>query len=111
MKTFKKLCKATIMAVLFVFALGLLSACGGEDAFVGTWVSEVDNFEYHFRADGTGTRGVPPEMYPFNWRRERGNLILTEGTAMESWSYTLRGNTITFSHDEIPGYVFIFNRR
>ena len=110
MKTIKKSWKFTIMAVFFVLAVGLLTACG-EDAFVGTWVSDEDGFQYIFNADGTGSRGLPPDLETFSWRRERGNLILTEGVGMEQWGYTLRSNTITFTHEAFPGYVFIFNRR
>jgi hypothetical protein len=113
MKIIKKVCRVTIILALLVLALGILSACSndGEDAFVGTWANDVYGFQYILRADGSGSRGIPPDLQPITWRRENRYFIVTDGGFTEYWGYTMRGNTITFTHESMPGYVFVYNRR
>jgi len=113
--------------MLLVLALGVMTACGGsgsgggEHALVGSWTSAVDGqFWYNFNANGNGTRGLGVDSESFSWTTSGGRVTMTgspslyatfaEGVPQEVWSYSVRGNTVTFTSDLIPGYEFVFNR-
>jgi len=110
----KKLWKAAAATLLLVLAVGLFTACGDSaDALVGHWHSNINEFRYEFRANGTGTRGVTPYTEDFRWEVSGSNITMRftdERTLPEEWGFTIRRNMLTFTNRLRPGYVFEFER-
>ena len=113
--------KTLALLILLILTTGLLSAClsnsydDGEHPLIGTWISDINDFQYDFHEDGTGIRGIRPETESFRWRTEDGYLIMNFGPEVwpvEEWSYNMsrNRNSVTFTNRLTPGYEFPFSR-
>ena len=106
--------RLTAILILLALAFGALAACSGDsdDSVVGRWESAVDGDDswYHFLDDGTGTRDISGTVEDFTWQILGGRLVLTIGGRDDAWGFSIRRNTLTFTHDRMPGYEFPFNR-
>ena len=111
--------RLTALLILLALAFGVLAACSGDsggsgdsDSVVGRWESAVagDDSWYHFLEDGTGTRDIFGVVEEFTWQILGGRLVLSSGGVDDAWGFSIRRNTLTFTHDLMPGYEFQFNR-
>lgn len=82
-------------------------------AFVGTWAWDViDDYEYVFYADGSGTRGFTADPETLEWETTAdGQLLIHTGWFTEYWEYDIDGDVLTISSLQAPGTVFSYIRR
>ena len=85
---------------------------------VGTWAWDfADLWEYHFYADGTGTRGIPGLRDTFTWYAEGNHLLLVSIISVhvpsfeESYTFTITGNALRLDSRDAPGITFNYIRR
>jgi len=81
---------------------------------IGSWISDVNEFSYIFLADGTGVRGIYPEVEEFSWHVEDGNVLLTlaqgTGPVTENWDYAVLGENLMLTRAAMPGELLMFSR-
>lgn len=101
----KKIAKIFSLTVVALFAVVILTACGGDidENLVGTWGWEdAPIWAYTFNEDGTGFRGILGSEIDFTWNVNNGELRITCPERLfnvrnERWSYTISGNVLTLS--------------
>jgi hypothetical protein len=77
-------------------ALGLvLAGCSGSSALVGKWVPESGGSTLELLKDGIGITG----NQSFTWVAQKGRLIITQGTNVAAWDYTVSGSILTLTDD------------
>ena len=116
----KKFFIAICVVALLAGAL-TLTACGGsqDEALVGVWEWDMGPaFTYTFRADGTGSRGVPGIEYEtFRWSTSGDRLNVNRDQSAsgeirnERWTYTISGNRLTIDSRQEAGLTFTYIRR
>jgi len=81
------------------------------EALVGTWTMVGGSgYQYVFRANGRGTRGIAPLLESFRWREEpNGIVVFSFSFYEERWHFTVSGNSSSFYNGPLPGR-FNFNR-
>ncbi|MCL2865998.1 MAG: hypothetical protein FWE25_10710 [Lachnospiraceae bacterium] len=79
---------------------------------VGTWAwDEDDEYEYVFRADGTGTRGFGRSIARFEWFTRGDYLVIDEFLwGAEIWSFSIVGDVLTISSEQIWGLRYSYIR-
>ena len=119
------LAKGILMLLILALVVGSFGACCRNSpeeyeehkrvqhhALVGTWQwDEITSYEYTFRADGTGARGIAPDLDEFTWNSpEAGNVIMQSDTLDENWSYTIISDMLTLNSRQVPGMSFSYRR-
>ena len=111
--------KFLMVMVMFVLFLGLV-ACGNtseEDELlandlVGTWVWDtMEEFEYLFEADGTGSRGSDFLSESFEWEVTRGELRINVNNMTERWEAVIESDILTISSLQVDGMIYSYIRR
>ena len=97
------------MLVVLLALTMVLGACGGggggggsqDEALVGMWVwDEGEAYEYHFNADGTGTRGAEAldMVEEFTWTTNNDELRMNiTGGINERWTYVIADGVLTIT--------------
>jgi len=79
---------------------------------MGLWLWDEDsNYELYFGTDGRGERGFTTNraMEVFYWGTADGDHLLIEtDSKVESWTFTVTGNTLTIESRQIPGMVYSY---
>jgi predicted small lipoprotein YifL len=96
-----------------------VGASAHDPEILGIWgMAELADWQYDFRADGTGIRGIGDDVEMFFWETRDNELWIDRGEAtpaneirLERWAYTIVDGTITFVSRQEAGMVFIFNRQ
>ena len=87
------------LALVFVFFLGILGACGSsEDDIVGTWRNLVGT-ELVFNEDGTGIENFGDMDFDFEWSIDGDVLFVDFGFMAEEWEFSIDGDTLTIIDD------------
>jgi len=122
----KKMKKIFSLALVALFAVVLLTACGGGDGngiaddLVGTWEwDEERSFIYTFNADGTGLRGMPAfdMAEDFEWSIVSGNLHIELdeeglfGLDSERWDVTIENNVLTLHSRQDRSAIYSYIRQ
>jgi len=70
-----------------------------DSEIVGYWSWDaISAFEYVFNADGTGTRGIQPDLDEFDWRVYDNNFLVMEFQLIdETWTYQVFGDILIFT--------------
>lgn len=115
--------------LLLIVGLFVFAACGRDDAhadspLVGSW-SFMGTPWYTFNDDGTGTRpthhdfvGTGADSFTWSTRNDQLTITLTAGPVFndamydntESWTFTISGNTLTLSSNQVEGIVWAYTR-
>lgn len=95
-----------IFAIISILAIGLLTACAGEqdEALFGTWRWDADGaYSYFFNYDGTGERGFSEVRETFTWSTSGDRLNINRDRAgrreirNEVWTYEIRDGILTIA--------------
>ena len=88
------------------------SRLGQRADFIGSWAWDEDaGWEYVFEADGTGTRGFPPQVESFEWATTAdGRLRLRYGGTYSEWTYLITDSTLTMTHTRFANTEFHYAR-
>ena len=109
-------------ALLLAVALLTLTGCdaiGGRETssyVVGSWFWDEDSsFEYHFNADGTGTRGTDYEYAAFSWSARGTTLSITceeemFGVRRERWVFSVEDHILTLTSQQSQGMTYSYIR-
>ncbi|MCL2839037.1 MAG: hypothetical protein FWE04_08285 [Oscillospiraceae bacterium] len=80
---------------------------------VGTWAWDGNgSWQYIFDGDGTGTRGIFPDIETFRWSiPEAGHITMNiRGGMREQWSYTIDGAVFTLDSRQVAGVTYSYVR-
>ena len=105
--------KFIALFVLLIMAVGALTACGSDTDLAGRWSSNVegDTAWYSFDEDGTGVREILPGMSEtFSWEVVGSDIVMNFPTHEETWGFSIRRNTLTFTSPDFPGVIFPYGR-
>jgi len=90
---------------LALILLAGLVGCGGNQDFsdhelVGVWAWDGNPFwQYDFRGDGTGTRGMPDDGQEFTWSiRGSGHIRMVVNHRREDWNYIINDYNLTLDN-------------
>ena len=94
------------VVIVLILVLIMTSTPRGdlESEIIGTWgQTGLINFQYVFRADGTGTRGFGVIQDDFRWSLDGNRITMTTWLWSENYTISIRGNMLTFRRGTIPG--------
>jgi len=80
---------------------------------IGTWAWDGNgSWQYIFDSDGTGTRGIFPDIETFRWSiPEDGHITMNiRGGMREQWSYTIDGAEFTLDSRQVAGMTYSYLR-
>jgi len=110
----KKIAAAIFVLAIIMILSGCTSAVDLSDhALVGTWNWDDNQlWQYHFNADGTGARGFSDSMESFTWSTQGNGQIRINSFIIlrENWSYSMDGDALTLSSNQVAGVTYIYIR-